>query len=209
MLAPSSLIPVLACGAAAASPARQKGYRRPGRRGPVFTIVRVRLRTVTLRTQRRRRMSSARAEEQATRLGRARRRGSRLRGLGRRQGPRGACRRQQAGALGDHRRGRRRRPARQPAERAAACVRHLENKREFLHYDQALAVGWPIATGVIVSACRHLIADRLSQEYWQHHLEREHQRLYPALSRDNTHSAPDRLGHSKRATPTCDSRLCS
>jgi hypothetical protein len=44
---------------------------------------------------------------------------------------------------------------------AAACVRYLENKREFLRYDQALDAGWPIATGVIEGACRHLIADRL------------------------------------------------
>ena len=67
--------------------------------------------------------------------------------------------------------------------------------------------GWPIATGVIEGACRHLIADRLDiggarwgldgaeavltlsavisngdfEEYWQFHLEREHQRLYPGI----------------------------
>lgn len=28
-------------------------------------------------------------------------------------------------------------------------------------YDQALEAGWPIATGVIEGACRHLIGDRL------------------------------------------------
>jgi hypothetical protein len=38
----------------------------------------------------------------------------------------------------------------------------LENKRDFLHYGQALDAGWPIATGVIEGACRHLTADRLS-----------------------------------------------
>lgn len=90
---------------------------------------------------------------------------------------------------------------------ADACVRYLGNKREFLHYDQALEAGWPIATGVIEGACRHLIADRLSlsgsrwgldgaeavltlravisngafEEYWRFHLEREHQRLYPGV----------------------------
>ena len=90
---------------------------------------------------------------------------------------------------------------------ADACVRYLKNKREFLHYDQALDAGWPIATGVIEGACRHLIADRLDiggarwgldgaeavltlravisngdfEEYWQFHLEREHQRLYPGI----------------------------
>jgi hypothetical protein len=88
---------------------------------------------------------------------------------------------------------------------AAACVRYLTSKHEYLRYDQALQAGWPIATGVIEGACRHLIADRLSiggarwgldgaeavltlravisngdyQEYWRFHLEREHQRLYP------------------------------
>ena len=88
---------------------------------------------------------------------------------------------------------------------ADACVRYLGNKHDFLRYDQALADGWPIATGVIEGACRHLIADRLSisgarwgldraeavltlravisngdiSEYWRYHLAREHQRLYP------------------------------
>jgi hypothetical protein len=91
---------------------------------------------------------------------------------------------------------------------ADACVRYLGNKREFLHYDQALQAGWPIATGVIEGACRHLIADRLSlggarwgldgaeavlalraviasgdfEEYWRYHLACEHQRLYPGAN---------------------------
>jgi hypothetical protein len=91
---------------------------------------------------------------------------------------------------------------------ADACVRYLGNKRQFLRYDQALDAGWPIATGVIEGACRHLIADRLSiggarwgldgaeailtlravitngdfPEYWRFHLEREHQRLYPGTA---------------------------
>jgi hypothetical protein len=43
---------------------------------------------------------------------------------------------------------------------AGACVRYLTGKQEFLRYDQALAAGWPIATGVIEGACRHLIGDR-------------------------------------------------
>ena len=45
---------------------------------------------------------------------------------------------------------------------ADTCVRYLTNKHEFLRYDQALAAGWPIATGVIEGACRHLIGDRLT-----------------------------------------------
>jgi hypothetical protein len=88
---------------------------------------------------------------------------------------------------------------------ADACVRYLSARHEYLRYDQALAEGWPIATGVIEGACRHLIADRLDiggarwgldgaeavltlravisngdfEEYWPFHLAREHQRLYP------------------------------
>lgn len=85
------------------------------------------------------------------------------------------------------------------------CVRYLTGHLDQLHYDTALEAGWPIATGVIEGACRHLIGDRLSisgahwglpgaeavlklraltdngdfQPYWKFHLEREHQRLYP------------------------------
>jgi hypothetical protein len=88
---------------------------------------------------------------------------------------------------------------------ADACVRYLSTRHEYLRYDQALANGWPVATGVIEGACRHLIGDRLDiggarwgldgaeavltlravisngdfDEYWQFHLECEHQRLYP------------------------------
>ena len=43
---------------------------------------------------------------------------------------------------------------------ADACVRFLNGRHEYLRYDQALAAGWPIATGVIEGACRHL-PDRL------------------------------------------------
>jgi hypothetical protein len=38
---------------------------------------------------------------------------------------------------------------------------YLTNKAEYLNYDKALADGWPIATGVIEGACRHLVKDRL------------------------------------------------
>jgi hypothetical protein len=88
-----------------------------------------------------------------------------------------------------------------------ACVRYLSARHGYLRYDQALANGWPIATGVIEGACRHLIGDRLDiggarwgldgaeavltlravisngdfEEYWRFHLEREHQRLYPGI----------------------------
>jgi len=89
-----------------------------------------------------------------------------------------------------------------------ACIRYLTSNHDCLRYDQALDAGWPIATGVIEGACRHIVADRLSiggarwgldgaeailtlraviangdlQEYWRFHLEREHQRLYPGTT---------------------------
>ena len=85
-----------------------------------------------------------------------------------------------------------------------ACVRYLENNKEYLRYDEALDAGWPIATGVIEGACRHLIGDRLDitgsrwgvqgaeailrlravidngdfEAYWAFHLSREHDRVH-------------------------------
>jgi hypothetical protein len=44
---------------------------------------------------------------------------------------------------------------------ADAAIRYLTGNAAFLRYDQALPAGWPIATGVIEGACRHLIGDRL------------------------------------------------
>ncbi|MFF4253796.1 hypothetical protein ACFY1L_21580 [Streptomyces sp. NPDC001663] len=50
-----------------------------------------------------------------------------------------------------------------PDQRAAAdrACRYLENNAAYLHYDQALAAGWPIASVVVEGAARHLVADRL------------------------------------------------
>ncbi|CAL9629475.1 ISKra4 family transposase ISSri1 [Streptomyces sp. enrichment culture] len=87
----------------------------------------------------------------------------------------------------------------------ATCTRYLTGHLDQLHYDIALRMGWPIATGAIEGACRHLIADRLDitgarwgladaeavlrlralitngdfDDYWAFHAAREHQRLYP------------------------------
>ena len=91
-----------------------------------------------------------------------------------------------------------------------ACVRYLTNNMEYLRYDQALSSGWPIATGVIEGACRHLIGDRLDitgsrwgvegaeailglravidngdfEAYWAFHLRCEHDRVYQARDQD-------------------------
>jgi hypothetical protein len=40
-------------------------------------------------------------------------------------------------------------------------VHYLDAKQPFMDYPRALAEGWPIATGVIEGACRHLVADRM------------------------------------------------
>ena len=44
---------------------------------------------------------------------------------------------------------------------ADRCSDYLLAKAAYLHYDRALAQGWPIATGVIEGAVRHLVKDRL------------------------------------------------
>ena len=85
------------------------------------------------------------------------------------------------------------------ADRAAD---YLLNKRPYLDYPTALANGWPIATGVIEGACRHLVKDRMDitgarwglqgaeailklrallsnsdfDSYWDYHLARERHR---------------------------------
>jgi hypothetical protein len=85
---------------------------------------------------------------------------------------------------------------------ADACAKYLVNNRAHLRYDEALAAGLPIATGVIEGACRHLVDDRLGitgarwglegseailrlralrssgdfEEYWRFHRSRELQR---------------------------------
>ncbi len=48
--------------------------------------------------------------------------------------------------------------ARKPVE---TCATYLRNKSPYLHYDQYLSQGFPIATGVIEGACRHLVKDRM------------------------------------------------
>jgi hypothetical protein len=94
-----------------------------------------------------------------------------------------------------------------------ACVRYLTNNNEYLRYDQALASGWPIATGVVEGACRHLIGDRLGitgsrwgvegaeavlrlravidngdfEAYWAFHVRREDERVHQARHQDEYH----------------------
>jgi hypothetical protein len=90
---------------------------------------------------------------------------------------------------------------RKNADRAAD---YLLNKRAHLDYPTALDNGWPIATGIIEGACRHLIKDRMDitgarwglptaeavlklralisngdfDTYWDFHLTQEHHRVH-------------------------------
>jgi hypothetical protein len=100
-----------------------------------------------------------------------------------------------------------------PAERAGAdeCARYLDNKNGYLDYATALKKGWPIATGIIEGACRHIVKDRMNitgarwglegaeailklraviatgdfDAYWRFHLRREHERIHGALYRES------------------------
>ena len=93
---------------------------------------------------------------------------------------------------------------------ADAAIRYLTSNAAFLRYDRALAAGWPIATGAIEGARRHLIGDRPGISgarwglagaeailklraligngdfgtHWRYHLAREHQRVHPALQQE-------------------------
>jgi hypothetical protein len=99
-----------------------------------------------------------------------------------------------------------------PAERAGAgeCARYLDNKKDYLDYATALRNGWPIATGIIEGACRHIVKDKMDitgarrglegaeailklraiitngdfEDYWRYHLRREHERIHHAKYRD-------------------------
>lgn len=94
-----------------------------------------------------------------------------------------------------------------PASRRANAERaanYLTNKATYLDYQTALTAGWPIATGVIEGACRHLVKDRMDitgarwgldgaeavlklravrtngdfDDYWRYHLNQEHHRVH-------------------------------
>ena len=41
-----------------------------------------------------------------------------------------------------------------------SAVRYYARNRAYMHYDVYLGQGWPIGTGVIEGACRHLVKDR-------------------------------------------------
>jgi hypothetical protein len=93
-------------------------------------------------------------------------------------------------------------------ERQRTVVRktagYYRRNQPYMHYDEYLAQGWPIGTGVVEGACGHLVKDRMEQAgmrwtqvgaqavldlrsvrlngdwdaYWQYHRQQQHGRLY-------------------------------
>ena len=43
----------------------------------------------------------------------------------------------------------------------ASAIEYLENNRDHMRYDEYLAAGYPIGSGVAEGACRHLVKDRM------------------------------------------------
>jgi hypothetical protein len=56
-------------------------------------------------------------------------------------------------------------------EEINTVVGYLENNLDRMRYDQYLAAGYPIATGVIEGACRHLVKDRFERSGMRWSLE--------------------------------------
>src|SRR5512135_688938 len=100
---------------------------------------------------------------------------------------------------------------RKPADDAAG---YLTTLAPYLDYPTALQSGWPIATGIVEGACRHLVKDRMDitgarwglagaeavlklralkanddlDTYWQYHLNQEHHHVHKA--RYHNHQLP-------------------
>jgi hypothetical protein len=93
-------------------------------------------------------------------------------------------------------------PGGEHAKIIRTTLHYLDAKQPWMDYPRALAEGWPIATGVIEGACRHLVNDRMGitgarwglegaqamlwlraiyasgdhDAYWDYHIRQEHQR---------------------------------
>jgi hypothetical protein len=91
---------------------------------------------------------------------------------------------------------------------------YLENNAQRMCYDEYLAAGYPIATGVIEGACRHVVKDRMEcsgmrwtltgaqamlelrctylngdwEDYMSFHIQQENRRLYPWRAANDEHN---------------------
>jgi hypothetical protein len=103
------------------------------------------------------------------------------------------------------------RPGSEHAKIIRTTIGYLTAKQPYLDYPRALASGWPISTGVIEGACRHLVADRMGitgarwgldgaqamlwlraitasgdlNAYWDWHIQHEHQRNHLSRYQDS------------------------
>jgi hypothetical protein len=101
-----------------------------------------------------------------------------------------------------------------------ATLHYLDAKQDLMDYPRALASGWPIATGVIEGACRHLVQDRMgitgarwgldgaqsilwlraiaasggTTAYWGWHITQEHRRNHLSRYQDSPGPSQDSLG---------------
>jgi len=48
-------------------------------------------------------------------------------------------------------------------EKAQQCLNYFAERCEYMKYDEYLAAGYPIGSGVVEGACRHLVKDRMEQ----------------------------------------------
>jgi hypothetical protein len=97
-------------------------------------------------------------------------------------------------------------PALSPAQRQTlqTTIGYYRRNLPYMHYDEYLAHGWPLGTGVVEGTCGHLVKDRMEQsgmrwtpsgaqvildlravhinddwdDYQRFHRQRQHQRLY-------------------------------
>jgi len=103
------------------------------------------------------------------------------------------------------------------------CADYLEKYDTLLDYDLFLKQGFPIATGVIEGACRHLVKDRMDltgarwtlkraeavlrirslrssgdlDSYWPFHEARERERTHSSLCASCPHTVPVQIGNDK------------
>jgi hypothetical protein len=102
-------------------------------------------------------------------------------------------------------------PGSEHARNIRKALSYLQAKQAFMDYPRALAEGWPIATGVIEGACRHLVQDRMgitgarwgldgaqamlwlraiaasgdTDAYWDYHITQERQRNHQSRYQDS------------------------
>jgi hypothetical protein len=108
-----------------------------------------------------------------------------------------------------------------------ALATYLTNHRHMIDYDRYLAAGFPVGSGVVEGACRHLVRNRLDRsgarwsldggeavlklralylngdfdDYWEFHLMQEHQRNHASHYADPETVAPTSQSSASRRQP--------